>query len=359
MPTDLPITCGRMDIADLEEVLDFNRASFPDDPRKSDEEYWRWHFLKNPNADPGLVPVWLARCDDKIVGQVNAHPIELNVAGHAVKASWFVDVVVTAEMRRRGVMRKLFDELGKCYEYGLGIATDRQYSSRMVSNFGWCVFPRVPRFAKLLYPGEAVRELGKIRPIRSIVNAAFSPWRRRDRTLRSVTVRQLDGFDASFDQFWLRARDQWRCSVTRSSAMLDWLYRQQPGKKFNVLGCFDGDTLCGYAVTYERRANLAGAVDKLSISDLCYDPSHPETTVDALFAYIVNGAIDRRVGSIVTDIIDPLITDVIKNFGFVRSSSRLEMMVNGPEHKAELCNINNWFLTRGDSDITLFEPTNI
>ena len=44
--------------------------------------------------------------------------------------------------------------------------------------------------------------------------------------------------------------------------MLDWLYRQQPGKKFNILGCFDGDTLCGYAVTYERRANLAGAVDK-------------------------------------------------------------------------------------------------
>src|SRR5687767_12854414 len=102
------ITYERMQLADLEEVLEFNRKSFPGHVRNSDREYWIWHFLRNPHCSGDEIPVWLARSGGRIVGQLPTQPVELNIDGERVQAAWFVDIVVAPEFRRHGVMRGLF-----------------------------------------------------------------------------------------------------------------------------------------------------------------------------------------------------------------------------------------------------------
>lgn len=352
-----PILYERMRFSDLDEVLEFNRASFPGHARNSDRYYWEWHFLKNPSHCGSEIPVWLARCDGSIVGQLPTQPIELNIDGVTVAAAWYVDIVVAPEFRRHGVMRGLFDAVNEVYKYGLGLATG--VTSKMVRNFGWCVFSSVPRYSKLLFPGEAVRDLTKFAPVRAAANALFRPMRRTTKGSAGLMVSQLADFDDDFDGLCDRARGQWTCSVSRSTATLRWLYKDQPGKRFAIWGCYDGDALCGYAVTYTRKPNSYGSVEKMAISDLVYDPSRPKTTVDALIGHIIDRGIEGRVGSIVTDVMDPMLTQRLKAFGFVEVKSDLEIMTNGHEHRELLCDATNWFLTRGDADITLFEPPNI
>src|SRR4051794_26528254 len=97
-----------MHISEIEDLLLFLRAAYPDNARQSDRDHWEWHYLQNPYAGPENIPVWLAKCDEKIVGQLAAIPVELNVLGSPVTAIWVLDLIVDPEFRRRGIMKALF-----------------------------------------------------------------------------------------------------------------------------------------------------------------------------------------------------------------------------------------------------------
>ena len=67
------------------------------------------------------------------------------------------------------------------YAYMLGSATRKQHSAALLTGLGWTVFADIRRYQKLLFPGNAVREMRVSRP-QSYRNAVFTPpppFRRR------------------------------------------------------------------------------------------------------------------------------------------------------------------------------------
>ena len=352
-----PAIVQQMKLSEKDELLTFLRRTQAENPRQSDPEFWDWHFRQSPYVDPDDLPVWLARVDGAIAGHLAADPVEFNVAGEQVRAIWILDLIVDPDYRRRGIAKKLaLASLDFC-PFVLGVNTPKQHAPAMLKALGWNIFTNIPRYQKMLFPGNAVRDIARWRTVARAANIAFAPVRTGYPTWPQV--RRIDRFDESFDKLWAEARDQWPCSVSRSSAILDWQYSRQPGKKFEILACFDGDDLRGYAVLYFRAPGEHGVIEKAAISDICYAPTDADGPINMLLDEAVRLAIEREVGSVVTDVIDERVERLLKHAGFWRVKSDLQLQANVPRHQDVVYDAVNWYLTRGDSDISIFESPNI
>ena len=347
----------QMQLSERVNVLSFLETAYLENPRQSEPDFWDWHFRQPPFSEDENLPVWLAKSGDRIAGQLAAIPVELNVGGKSCPAIWILDLIVDPDFRRMGIAQRLVQAAEEYCPYILGVNTNEQHAPALLQKQGFVIVTKIQRFHKLLFPGEAFREVSKLGPLRPIANLAFVPFRSG---LKSETqVRTVTEFDESFDRFCAEARQQWPCSVSRSAAMLKWQFEQQPNKKYEILGYFENDRLLGYAVLFFRKPNKHGAVEKAAISDICYGPEDRTKVIDALLRASLKLAVDRRAGGLVTDALDPMLQERLRHFGFWPVKSGLQLMVKAPEQQDLLYDGSNWFLTRGDSDISIFEHPNI
>lgn len=352
------ITFEQMDLSEKDKVLSFLKTAYPDNPRQSDAEFWDWHFVEQPGSRAGQISTWLAKSGERIAGQLATIPVELNVAGKTVQSMWILDLMVDPDFRRRGIMKKLVKIAEQHSPHLLGVNTNRQHAPALLQSLGWVIVSKIPRFHKILFPGNAVRELSQVKAVRSALNLLFAPLRPR-RAEIDEHVRILPKFDHSFDAFWNEARDQWGCSISRSAATLNWQFERQPNKKFEILGYYENNNLMGYSVLFFRKANKNGLIDKAAISDICYGPQNSSHIVDTLLQASLRLAVERRAGGLVTDALDALLNERLRYFGFWPIKSGLQLMAKAPENHDFIYDRKNWFLTRGDSDISIFEHPNL
>lgn len=360
MPCD--ITIDHFDRSETEKLLSFLQKAYFDNPRQSDRAFWNWHFAGNPLTDENKMPIWVAKSGDEIAGQLAAIPVEINVGGEQRRAMWILDFIVAPEFRRQGLGKRLVKAAESFCPLMLGVNTYEQHSPGLLKKLGWKVVKNIPRYYKMLFPGEAMREISGIKIVREVVNAGFAPFRPRlDENFLSGSknLKIIDSFDDSFDILWREASRQWSCAVTRDAKMLEWQYLRQPQKKFDILAYYSDDRkLLGYAVLFFRRSNRDSAITKAALTDICYHPRGKSETIDFLLRGALQLAIERRAGGLVTDVIDAAIEEKLKAFGFRKVKSPLLLMVKTDMRPDLLYDSDNWYLTRGDSDISIFEDPN-
>jgi hypothetical protein len=149
------------------------------------------------------------------------------------------------------------------------------------------------------------------------------------------------------------------CAVVREASILNWQYVDQPGKKFDVLGYYENGKPLGYIVLYFRKPDANGALTKAAITDLCYHSANPAGIVDTLLQGGLQLAVKRRVGALVIDVLDNLVESRLRRLGFGRVKNPLQLLVKSAEQQNILENLSNWFITRGDSDTSIFEHPNL
>ena len=125
-----------------------------------------------------------------------------------------------------------------------------------------------------------------------------------------------------------------------------------------MLGLYKEEQLSGYVVLFFRKAEYGGP-SKAAISDICYDASHAEEVIDELLKAALLRAIERRAGSLVTDVLDPQVEARLLQLGFWRIKTSPEFMVYSPTRQELMYDPGNWFLSRADSDVSIFEEPNI
>jgi hypothetical protein len=199
--------------------------------------------------------------------------------------------------------------------------------------------------------------------VRKALNAGYAPF--RPRSLRSalsagLTIREVERFDAAFDALWRAAAVRWPCAVVREARFLEWQFMRQPGKKFDVLGLYDGEQLLGYVVLFFRKPERGGGpAPKASISDLCYRADVSTDVVLELLRAALRLALERRAGSLVIDVLDPRVEERLKRFGFWRIRNSPQFMTYVPDRQDLMYDMSKWFLTRADSDVSIFEQPNL
>lgn len=349
-------------MSEKEQLLSFLKTAYPDNSRMSDERFWEWHFLKSPYVEPDNMPIWVVKDADKIVGQLAAIPVKLKVGDEEKSAVWILDFIVDENYRGRGLGKKLVLAAEQFCPLGLGVNTDEQSAPLLLQKLGWKIVRKIPRYNRLLFPGSAVKEIARVKPLRELINTAFAPFRLRfpqNHLKSNGTVRIVENFDSAFDELWEESKSIWSCAVRRSSAILNWQYFEQPGKKFDILGFYENEKLRGYAVLFFRKTGAGGALPKAAITDICCHPDKAVETIDGLLRASLQMAVERRAGTLVTDVIDATIQARLEKFGFRRTKNPLQLMVKSGEKQETIYNAENWFLTRGDADISIFEHPNL
>lgn len=351
----------QFEVSEEDALLRFLRVAYPDEPLKSDRAFWQWHFLQNPYVNRDNIPTWIVTTGGEIVGQLAAIPMELKAGANEMRAIWVVNIVVLPEYRKRGLGHRLFQVAHETFSPLMIALGYNEGSGAILRRRRWTEMGRINRYHRLLFPGDAVNELSRLGQLRALANLLYAPFRpRRSQLLQTRgEVRAVTQFDASFDNLWREARIQWPCAVARTSRFLEWQFMLQPGKKFDVLGYYERGRLLGYIVLFFRRAGRGGISHKAAISDLCYSASDPVEVIDGLLKAALSLALERRVGSLVTDVLDARVEQRLRHFGFRPIKNSPGFMV-GPDGPQDLMTErSNWFLTRGDSDVSIFEEPNI
>jgi GNAT superfamily N-acetyltransferase len=351
-------------LADTDALLAFLREAYPDDPRKSEPAYWKWHYLENPFTRLDDVPLWVLQdaASGRIVGQVATIPVALKVGTEERRAIWILDFIVHENYRGQRWGRRLLDTAREHCRTMIALGINAG-STGVLNSQRWAAMGSINRYHLLLNPGHAVKELSRLPALGRAVNFAYAPLRPRAgarpraTSNADVSLRAVEDFGAEFDDLWRRAAAQWPCAVVRRASYLEWQFARQPGKRYETLGLWVGGRLAGYVVLFFRRPEGAASA-KVAISDLCYDGAFEFDVIDELLDAALELALERRAGSLVADVLDARVEERLVRRGFWRIKRAPGFMVYS-ETERELTNDpRNWFLTRADSDVSIFEHPN-
>ena len=359
MPAEVQIK--QFELSEQEALLAFLREAYLDDPRKSDPEVWKWHYLENPYTALENIPLWIVKAGERVVGQAATILVELRVDDEVRRAVWILDFILLPEYRGQKLGKRLLQLARQTYPTMLALGYN-EMSGNVLTSLEWVRMGMIDRYQRLLFPGYGLKEVAPIAPLRGLINWGYAPFRpARGETVPSpkFTLREIGDFDSSFDELWRRASTNFPCAVERRSAFLNWQFRRQPGKTFEVLGVYQGERLVGYAVLFFRKPKYVNAPPKAAITDICYDPENGAEIVDELLKTALRRSVEKRAGSLVTDVRDQLLPERLRSFGFFRIKQAPPFMVYSPDKRELVYEPDNWFLTRADSDVSIFEGPNL
>src|SRR6266850_1408178 len=97
----------QFELADQEELLSFLRVAYPAEPRKSQLDFWKWHYLENPHTALDDIPLWVVKDGERIVGQLATIPVNLKVGAEETRAIWILDFIVLPKYRGQGLGKRL------------------------------------------------------------------------------------------------------------------------------------------------------------------------------------------------------------------------------------------------------------
>jgi GNAT superfamily N-acetyltransferase len=359
MPPDVQIK--QFELSDQEGVLSFLRLAYTDDPRKSDPAFWKWHYLENPYTSLDDVPLWIVKDGERVVGQAATILVELKVGEETRKGIWILDFILLPEYRGQKLGKRLLQLARETYPTMMALGFN-EASGNVLRSLEWVPMGAINRYQKLLYPGYGLKEIASIGPLRKLVNLAYFPFRigsRQTKPEHDYAIREVSRFENSFDDLWRRAAQRYSCAVVRGSSFLEWQFMRQPGKKFEVLGLYETKRLVGYVVLFFRKPQRGNAPLKAAITDICYDSDRAEEKIDELLKAALRLSIERRAGSLVTDVRDPKVEQRLLRLHFWPIKKSPPFMVYSPNRRELMYEPDNWFLTRADSDVSVFEDPNL
>ena len=347
----------RLRADELARLGEFLQRAYPQDDKWT-PSYLDWYFLGNPYTDPGSPPVWVAKSGQEIVGQVATIPVRLKARESITMAAWILEFILLPEFRGQGLGKRLVSEVGRTFPTMITLGIN-EASTRVFTSLGWKPLGGIHRYHRVLFAGSAAGKRGLAGGALDFVSLPLRVVRSGYQRAGRFVARQDRTFDLEFDRLWERASRQWPAAVVRERPYLAWQFERQPGKKFEVITLYERETLVGYAVLFFRSGGPAGRPPKAAISDMVYDESRSEGVIDALLGAALRLAVARKAGSLVTDVLDPRVEARLKRLGFWRIRKSPRFMASSVDVPDLLYRSENWYLTRADSDVSIFEEPNL
>jgi len=346
---------------ELTELIKFLQLAYPGEVRRTTQRFLSWYFLRNPNIAGDDLPFWIVRNGDNIVGQLATIPVWLKVGNSYTKSIWILEFILLEQFRGKGLGKQLVLAARDQYPTMLTLGIN-EASTRVFKSLGWRELGAIHRYHRMLFAGNAVPRLGNSRALREGLNLLSFPLRRagvRRKTAGKYQIRRGVSFGPELDELWARSSAQWTAAVRRDYDFTAWQFLQQPEKVFDVILLYEQQQLVGYAILFFRLGIGKAPAPKAAISDIVYDSRNPDEVVDTLVSAALDVAIERKAGSLVVDILDARVEASLQNHGFSRIKISPRFMVSSSDFQETLYKPENWYLTRADSDISIFEEPNV
>ena len=324
-----------------------------------------WVAFHNPFAENEEPTYFIAEDEGRIVGFHGRMPMHFVINGKTEKGYYVHDLFVDPEYRKRGLGLSITMSLAKAIEeetdsffclFGMTPLNQQMQKRRKYHEMS------TDAYTKVMNPRRRLtRILGENNPLLNITCAVASRVRSSYDQLflklnsYGLTLRQIERFDNRFDEFNNRILDRIGISSLKDSRLLNWKFVDRP---------FSNDT----AFAAERNGRIVGYIvltllpgRKIStgrILDIMADPEDSR-----VISFLCGAAIDyfRRqdvdtIGCVVTD---KRFARVFKRFLFSSKKRDVKALFLGNlercVNRTKLMDIENWHLTRGESDGYMLE----
>ena len=335
--------------------LRFGRRRWASGPPRRSRRTFDGSPKKNPALNGGGPPVWMLRHKGRIIGQLSAIPVALQVLRETHRASWGVDLIVDDAFRGRGVGAALSDACVAEYGLTLGVAVSAD-ALRALRRSGWEDLGTLPMFIRPLQGTEALLSLVWPRASGVLGSSLDGVLRAADRVARTATsawtgthFEEVERFDDRVDALWHAVSPDYDVVARRDQRTLNWRYADHPVPgRYRILYALKGEQLVGYGVIRVGpwREELAG-----HIIDFFASSKH----VTALLVECLRVLREAGAHCVFCWQTHRALHGTLKLLGFIPRPSACALMVRiGGASEANtraLLDPGRWFLTAGDSDI--------
>ncbi len=223
--------------------------------------WWRWMYKENP---AGNNKIWLAKHDDKIVGQSAIVPVMIKIGTEVVTGFQAIDTMTHPEYRRQGIYETLartsFDQASK-EGIHIGFRFPNKTSHLIaITKLGW--FDVAPRefWVKPINWKNVVKHQVKNRFLsRLLSTCTFSALSRaffgarKAPVIEGLTISEVSSFDDRINEFWSRISKQYQMILVRDKNYLNWRYVTIPDITYSIYIADKAGEIYGYLVSRRWR----------------------------------------------------------------------------------------------------------
>jgi GNAT superfamily N-acetyltransferase len=315
---------------------------------------WRWQYEQNPNRPPEGPEIWVAKNNGQVLGQYATMPIRLKVLDRVLRASWGMDVMVGANLQRKGIGSRLFLYWDKQVEASLGLGLSVS-SYTLFKKLNWEDVGPVPCYSAILDVRALLsRRLGPLAarllsPVAKVFLWLVVP-KRRTKNAGNVSVqRASEPFGADYDAMWDRVAPSYDFIAERKATYLEWKYRKVPYVSYDIFEARRDGVLTGYVVL---RATERNGVKLALVVDLLAEPDD-KATLGKLLDHALEWARAKKVARLQTFTFDRRLAARLASKGFMRIESPMQFCVRiHSDHIGDLFfrDTSRWHVSFGDSD---------
>jgi hypothetical protein len=338
--------------ADREELLEFRARMYGPQSAFADPRWVQWLYDDAPLAAARGPALWLYRDSGRIAAQQGAIRSRVRVGRDDVELCWALDLMVSPELRARGIgallPKRVLEECSATAGTEVSDAAQKAFGRA-----GWAHLGTLPQWVRPVAAEDFLRArapnlpAGLLRLPFAAAERAVGLYARlhaRGRVL-SPPVR----FDERADGVWERSAPSWPVIARRDYEWVRWRWEGCPRRDGATVHWLQrGAETVGWVVLRvgEHRGVRAGfIVDLLA-------PSHE---LQALFALAVERLRSEDVVAVYCLFNAPGAQQALQHCGFLRRDSGFAMMIftgSAPTEAASaLTDPNQWFITAGDSDL--------
>ena len=326
-----------------------------------DMKWWMWQFKQKPAGYASIIVAEDGKSHE-IIGHICNLPLRMKVNHDICQAITSVDTMIHPDYRGLGIYGRLrtnLDKYNQQKQFGYswtGINMFRINQKQRVRP----VFKHMPFWIKPVKPDNIITRYFKrgyiLTGLALSIGRGIIKMTDRSRNYKIRTqVRDVREIDERFDTLWQQASSHHKIMMVRDRVYLDWRYVKKPDADYTIYISEDEGQLLGYIVLRIIQNN---GLTVGWIADVLTNSKDSPAGMDLMCKAI------QYFRMVDTDIIwcamppKAYLAPVLRKFGFLRVSKlrRGKERINCRTFTTKysdsfLHNPNNWYLTRGDSDL--------
>jgi GNAT superfamily N-acetyltransferase len=328
-----------------------------------DMDWWVWQHKLNP-AGQAIIAVAEDKDTKGIIGHHNYLPMRLKVGDSTCQMVTTADLMVHPDYRRLGIYRKLrqrLHELSRKKHLQFAYSFPNELAASIRDRLGsGTILKKTPLWVKSLHLNNVLfRYLNinrKFITYASVIGKMALKIADRSRNYQVRTqIREVKIIDERFNSLWQQASSHHMIMLVRDRAYLDWRYIKRPDADYTIYISEQEDQLLGYIVlrTTEENGLKSGWIADILTKDK-KDPAAMDLIAKTVQHFKATDT------DIILCVMPPkaYLTPILRKHGFILISKwigskyPIDYDPFEPTYpETMLTNPNNWYITRGDSDL--------
>jgi len=349
---------------DEREILDLRgRVFVTKNIERANLETWRWQFNDNP-AGKGIIRI--AADGEEFAGQYAVMPTRFCIMGKEKTMALSCDTMVDPGYQRQGIFTDLAKDVYERAEADGIIAVwgfpNENSHHGFIKCLDWFDIAELPIYVRPLKAAPLAKMALKNKALGRLAGVAagmlqplfFSTPGDAGAEMKTLRIQREQSANSDYDELWERNKYKYKIIQIRDSMYLNWRYFCLAPDAYDLFSIRKSGALKGFIVL--RRTEFFG-VETGVLTEIFPADMTEESLVFAM-DFIASYCLGKSCALLVS-LCSQLKTQEYRKMDFIRIPKKFEpkkfnfgaRCERDPELKALMRDLNNWYVTYGDTDL--------